>query len=201
MSAAVETLVFDLGNVIVAHDNDLLSRTIASRCSAPDALKRLQTGIAHDRRFGTGAASIDVLHRELVDQLGYSRDYSLFLDDWCCHFALDSLMLMAVQALSRKYRVMIFSNTNDPHWRYCVGLSNGILGEIEAHLSHEMGVVKPDVFAFQTLAKRAGIKPKSALFFDDRADNVEGALASGFQAEIFTTREHFMTQMARYNIR
>jgi putative hydrolase of the HAD superfamily len=196
----IDTLVFDLGNVIVAHDNDHLSATLAARCTAPDALAVLQSGIAHDRRYGTGEASIADLHTELVERLGYRADYENFLDDWCCHFALDSLMLTAVKALSARYKVMIFSNTNAPHWDYCVGLSNGILSEIEAHLSHEMGVVKPDVSSFETLARRAKITPAKSLFFDDRADNIDGARAAGFLAELFVDRRTFMTDLARHGI-
>ncbi len=200
-AVAIESLVFDLGNVIVAHDNDLLHQTIAKSCSAHDAHARLAYGFAHDRRYGTGQASIEQLHHALVSELGYARDYDRFLDDWCCHFALDSLMLMAVNALRRRYRVMIFSNTNAPHWDYCNGLSNGILAEMESYLSHELGVVKPDVSAFELVARRAKIKPANSLFFDDREDNVDGARAAGFRAEVFTTRENFMRQLAQYGIR
>lgn len=194
----IDTLVFDLGGVIVAHDNGLLARTLAQGCGAPDAQARLTDGFVHDRLYGTGEKPISDLHARLQSELGYRHDYGRFLEDWCCHFALDSLMLTAFGALAARYRVVIFSNTNAPHWDFVDGLSGGVLKQHEAYLSHEIGQVKPDVSAFQLVADRAGFEPARALFFDDRADNIDGAKAAGWNAELFTDRASFMTALKAY---
>ena len=194
----IDTLVFDLGGVIVAHDNDLLARTLAQGCASPDAGSRLSDGFVHDRLYGTGEKPISDLHAKLQSELSYRHDYERFLDDWCCHFGLDSLMLAAFEALAARYRVLIFSNTNAPHWDYVDALSGGVLKQHEAYLSHEIGQVKPDVTAFQAVADRAGFDPARALFFDDRADNIEGAKAAGWNGEIFTDRASFMAALKTY---
>jgi putative hydrolase of the HAD superfamily len=194
----IDTLVFDLGGVIVAHDNGLLARTLAQGCADPEARQKLSDGFVHDRAYGTGERPISDLHARLQTELSYRHDYDRFLDDWCCHFALDSLMLTAFTALAARYRVMIFSNTNAPHWDYVDGLTGGLLKQHEAYLSHEIGHVKPDVIAFEFVAKSAGFDPARALFFDDRADNIQGAKAAGWNGEIFTDRAGFMTALKNY---
>lgn len=47
-------------------------------------------------------------------------------------------------------------------------------------------MVKPHVPIFELAARRFGIVPGQALFIDDRADNIEGAIAVGYQGHHFT---------------
>jgi FMN phosphatase YigB (HAD superfamily) len=186
-SSPFDALVFDLGGVIVPHDNEVLHQRLVARCRAPDASERLRQ-IAHAERFGTGEGSIADLHQLMVDDLGYAGDWPRFVEDWNCHLSLDPAMLSYVQQLAQANRVMIFSNTNQQHWEHAIAMSDGVLGRYEAYLSHEIGQLKPSVRSFQVVAEKAGIRPERSLFIDDRADNVEGARKAGFQAEVFTSQ-------------
>ena len=137
-----DALIFDLGGVIVPHDNSVLRRRLASRCSAPDAADWLAREEG-DERIGTGEMAIADLHRRLADEIGYGGDWPTFLDDWCCHLELDHDMLGFVERLADANRVMLFSNTNQAHWDSQVAASDGRLARLEPYLSHELGVVKP----------------------------------------------------------
>lgn len=106
-------------------------------------------------------------------------------------------MLRFAEALAAKNRVIIFSNTNAEHWEFLVRESNGRLAEFEAYLSHEISRRKPSVEAFLHVARAAGIDPGRSIFFDDRRDNVEGARAAGFQAEMFIDEAHLCERLAR----
>ena len=186
-SSPFQAMVFDLGGVIIPHDNAFLHERLVAGCSAPDASDRLRT-IAHAERFGNGESSISDLHALLVRDLGYAGDWPRFVQDWNCHLSIDLAMLAYVEQLARANRVMIFSNTNREHWDHAVAMSGGALGRYEAYLSHEIGQLKPSIRSFQTVADMAGIEPGRSLFIDDRADNVDGARRAGFQAEVFTTQ-------------
>lgn len=185
MSAPFQALVFDLGGVIVPHDNEFLHRRLVSRCTAHDASARLRT-LAHDARFGTGQRSIADLHQQLVEEAGYAGDWDLFVGDWSCHLSVDASMLAFVEKLSANNRVIIFSNTNQEHWDHLQTLTGGALGRYEAYLSHEIGQLKPSVQSFHTVAAKAGIEPGRSFFVDDVAANVDGARQAGFNAEVFT---------------
>jgi FMN phosphatase YigB (HAD superfamily) len=187
MAKPIENLVFDLGNVIVPHDNEVLHARVLSRCTAPDASARLRR-ISHDRRYGNGEKSIPELHQVLVGELGYAGDWPTFVGDWSCHLSLDADMLAFVEQLAQRHRVMIFSNTNQQHWERALEMSDGRLGRIEAYLSHEIGDLKPAVSSFLTVARLAKIDPARSIFFDDVPDNVAAARQAGFQAEVFTTQ-------------
>lgn len=174
--------------MIVAHDNAVLGARLASRC-APGTTSDAVAAIAQRDAFATGEASIVQLHASLTESLGYVGDWGTFSRDWCCHLAVDPSMLDFVERLGRAHRVLLFSNTNDVHWDFLVEASDGRLAAFEAYLSHEIGQLKPSTQSFIQVARAAGIEPARSIFFDDRADNVEGARAAGFQAEVFTSQE------------
>jgi len=181
---AYDALIFDLGGVIVPHDNAVLRDRLASRCSAPHAADWL-IDAEGDERIGTGELTIPELHRRLVEEIGYGGDWATFANDWCSHLKLDHAMLDLVERLAAANRVMLFSNTNQAHWDSQVAASDGRLARLEAYLSHEIGAVKPHVAAFELVARLAAVEPGRCLFIDDRLDNVEAAREAGFHAELF----------------
>lgn len=187
MPKSFDTLIFDLGNVIIPHDNEVLRQRLVSRCTAPDAGERMNR-IAHERRYGTGEATTADLHQRLTEELGYTGDWPTFVGDWSCHLTLDADMLTFVEQLAKQHRVLIFSNTNAEHWAHAMALSEGRLGAFEPYLSHEIGDLKPSISAFNIVAEKAGLDPARSIFFDDLPDNVAAARKAGFQAEVFTTQ-------------
>ena len=188
----VDTIVFDVGGVLLAHDNELLFRTLASRCISPAALDLIRAE-AHDERYGTGALSITDLHERLSSELGYTSDWAGFAEDFCCHFTIWPEMIGLADRLAASNRFILFSNTNEVHRLH----QRGIFERYEAYVSHELGLVKPDIAAFEKVASLARIDPARSIFVDDRADNVEGARQAGFIAHQFTaqpTLEQFLCE-------
>ncbi|HZB90517.1 MAG TPA: HAD-IA family hydrolase [Stellaceae bacterium] len=188
--AAFAALVFDLGGVIVPHDNEQLYRALAARCR-PAPPPAAIAAAARDPGYERGQLPIAHLHRRLVAEFGYAGEWEAFAADWCCHLAIDWAMLAYVERLAAARRVLLFSNTNHEHWQHLLELSDGRLGSFEAHLSHEIGDAKPALSAFRRVAARAGIDPARSLFVDDRPENVAAARQAGFAAEVFTDQAAF----------
>lgn len=60
------TFIFDVGGVLVRHDNGVMYDRLAARCADPaTARTKLADGV-HDRIVGTGRISIPDLHGRLV---------------------------------------------------------------------------------------------------------------------------------------
>ncbi|MFQ6198913.1 HAD-IA family hydrolase [Streptomyces sp. NPDC000405] len=51
--------------------------------------------------------------------------------------------------------------------------------------SHETGIEKPDLRAFEAACAGLEVRPESCLFIDDVAANIEAARAAGMQAHLF----------------
>jgi len=67
----------------------------------------------------------------------------------------------------------------------------------EVTFSYELGVVKPHAGIYESALRGLRVKPSEALFLDDRPSNVEGALAVGLPAELFTSWEDFLAEGPR----
>ncbi len=180
----IEAVVFDLGGVIVGHDDAAMIDALTARCAAPWTASDVAR-LAGAPRWATGAP-VRELHDLLRADAGYAGDWPRFVEDWCSHLKLDPAMLDFVEALAARGRVMIFSNTNAEHWSFFLEVSGRRLAHLEAHLSHEIGHLKPDARAYRAVVARAGTAPGKLLFFDDKIANVAAARREGFQAEVFT---------------
>ncbi len=64
-----QALVFDLGGVIVPHDNAVLYARLASRCEAAWPAERISNLVRHGR-WGAGAP-ISSLQDAVIEQAGY----------------------------------------------------------------------------------------------------------------------------------
>ena len=196
-SAPFDAIVFDLGGVIVGHDNAVMVERVASRCRAtPREVSRLMR-----RKDWNAGAPIEELHGELKEELAYAGDFDQFAADFCCHLVVDPSMLALAQRLAAQQRVMIFSNTNQVHWDFLVAETGGELAAFEAYLSHELRRAKPAVEAFRLVAEQAAIDPGRSIFFDDVAENVEGARAAGFQAEVFSGEEPLRALLSKRGVK
>jgi FMN phosphatase YigB (HAD superfamily) len=189
-----EALVFDVGGVIITHDDNMLQRRLAERCATPDALEGVRS-VLQDVRIYTGEMPVAEVHRSLQRKLGYSLDWDSFVNDWSSHFGVNGPMLDLVRDLALSNRVILFPNTNREHWTKVRDLTAGVLDQFESYLSYQIGEAKPSLSSFRTVASRAHISPAHSLFIDDRTDNVEAARHVGFRAEIFvgkTTLEQYL---------
>jgi FMN phosphatase YigB (HAD superfamily) len=93
-----------------------------------------------------------------------------------------------LQQIGRRYRIFLFSNTNQVHYdafleqfRKDTGLPelNGLFEK--AYYSHELGLRKPHPASFLHILQEQGLAADETLFIDDTFKNIEGAKAAGLQ--------------------
>jgi putative hydrolase of the HAD superfamily len=67
--------------------------------------------------------------------------------------------------------------------------------------SYELKVAKPEAGIYRDAIRGVAVPPSEALFLDDKAENVEGALAVGLQAELYSSWEAFRAEASeRYKL-
>jgi putative hydrolase of the HAD superfamily len=64
--------------------------------------------------------------------------------------------------------------------------------------SHEIGIEKPDLRAFEAACASLNVRPEDCLFIDDVAVNVEAARAAGMQAHLFEDNVRTITRIAAH---
>ena len=98
------------------------------------------------------------------------------------------------------HRLGVLSNTCAAHWNYCLPRYT-LLRKFEVYaLSFEIGAMKPDPTTYRAAADLAGAAPEEIFFTDDRPENVEAALAAGYDAVPFTTAARLADDLRRRGV-
>jgi HAD superfamily hydrolase (TIGR01549 family) len=180
-----DALLFDLGRVVLDID---FGKTLAcwaghagcevahlvGRFSRDDIYRRHETGDISDAEFFEGLRS----------SLGVKLSDAQFLEGWNAIFAGEMPGIAALLArAAARVPLYAFSNTNNAHVEHFSLEYAGVLGHFrEIFLSSAIGLRKPDAAAYDHVVKAIGVDPERIVFFDDLAENIEGAKACGLTA-------------------
>lgn len=183
-SNELQAILFDLGGVLVEWDGiqPLLDIT-DNRLSAEEArlfwldspaVRRFETGRCTENEFAEAAA------RELQIDLSPAEFIAQFTS-W------DRGLLPGAQQLVDRLKPQItlycLSNNNPIHWAlpHIRQLTSAF---DKTFVSFEMGLMKPDVAAFESVAKRIEEPVERVLFLDDNPECVAAAREVGFLARV-----------------
>jgi putative hydrolase of the HAD superfamily len=183
--AAVEALLFDLGNVLIEVD---FGRAISEWAKAANAAEERiapcfgpdEAYCAHER----GELSEVQYFASLRKSLGINLSDAQFLSGWNAIFGepIDGMESL-VRGLSRRLPLYAFSNTNRAHRTHWEPRYRALLAPFrEVICSCDIGTRKPAADAFMKIAERIGVAPSRIGFFDDLEENVAGARAAGLRA-------------------
>jgi len=85
------------------------------------------------------------------------------------------------------HRVVVLSNTNRLHTTFWPDQYPEIRAAADQiYLSQEMGMRKPEARIYQQVLALEGFNAADAVFFDDNADNIEGANQLGITSILVT---------------
>ncbi len=196
----VPTFIFDLGGVLIRHDNELLFDRLAARCADPRAARPHMEQALASEDIGAGRLSVEDLHAQLAADHGFAETYSDFLDIWSSHFSPEPGMEPFVKALAERYRVVIFSNTNAAHIDHIKERYPVLAHAHAVYLSYELGLLKPYAEAFKKVLELEGRRPEECVFIDDRADNTAAAAALGIRTVTFTDEAALKAAVAEYGV-
>jgi putative hydrolase of the HAD superfamily len=200
MASPEPILIFDLGGVLVRHDNEALFDRLAACCADPASARAQLSACLDDRGLGTGTIGVDALHARLAAKLGFKETFSRFLELWSSHFSEEPGMEDVVKNLAKRHRTILFSNTNAPHIDH-IRANYPVFGHVHAaYLSYELGLVKPDVAAYQRVLDLEGCLARDCIFIDDRAENTAAAASLGIRTVTYLGRDAFMAGMTRFGV-
>jgi putative hydrolase of the HAD superfamily len=191
-------LIFDLGNVIIRHDDDLLFKGLSGACANPSTALRLLRDIF--RKGGADLMSTNLFFESIRHKIGYTGDYDHFQSIWCSHFSRDPAMEELVAALAAKYQLVILSNTNDAHWKFLTGSYDVLKVPRALYTSFELGMEKPSLEIYEYVLKAEHRTAEETIFVDDRQQNVDGARAAGIHGILFTGREALIRDLAELGV-
>ncbi len=195
--STIKLVCFDLGGVMIRicrtwnEGCKAAGVTIKNAVSSEDLIVRRlkahhlhQIGQLNDTAFFKQLA-------EATDNI-YTPDEARLIHDAWLLGEYPGMNRIAEQLLaSPSIQTGVLSNTNHRHWDAMFGPDNTPSAAFptpgrfqHVHASHLLGLAKPDPAIYRRFEKLTGFSGAQIMFFDDLEDNVQSALAQGWQARL-----------------
>lgn len=190
---ATDALLFDLGRVVLDID---FSKTLAcwaghAGCEPADLAGRFAQNDIY-KRHEKGEIEDAEFFAALRMSLGIEVTDGQFLEGWNALFTGEMPDIANLLARASQHMPLYaFSNTNRSHVAHFSRAFPDALSHFrEMFLSSTIGLRKPDAAAYDHVVKAIGVPAERIVFFDDLAENIEGARARGLTAvHVTSTRD------------
>lgn len=185
--SAFDTMIFDLGEVIIPWDPRRLYRKLIPD---PGVMERFLAEVCSpewNARQDAGRTLAAGTEERIAVYPRYEPWIRAFYDRWSEMLGdvIEGSVELVRDAKANGYRVLALSNWSAETFPLARPLYP-VLEEFEGIVvSGQEGLIKPDPEIYRLLCERYGVTPERAVFIDDSPRNVEGAQAVGMRGILF----------------
>lgn len=193
----IKTIIFDLGRVIIPFDFQRGYDRMAPLCgySALEIPERLRNGDLVTR-FESGQIEPEAFVAEFSNVLNLNISFPEFCDIWSSIFLPETLIPEEMlQALSRRYRLLLLSNTNAIHWEMVKEHYPALRHFHDKILSFRVGALKPSPRIYEEALRSANAQPEECFYTDDIPAYVQGAKQHGIDAVQFQSADQIAKEL------
>jgi len=190
-------VIFDFGGVFMKTlDHEPRLRWDRRLNLPPGSVERTVHGSESWRQAQLGLLSLTDYWADVAQQLGITSDETLQLaNDFYSGDQLDTeLVALAQQLRADGFAVALLSNDSPALLNKLQGLAIDSLFD-PLVISAQIGIIKPDLRAYQTVLDRLGRPASETIFIDDMPANIAGALALGIHGIHYTTTAALRTAL------
>ena len=203
----IEFVYFDLGNILVTFDPMISCENVAKLFSTTvDEANAAVYGSGLEDRYEHGEVSEAEFLAGVAEALGKSpSNVSLqaFIDAIGNMFQpIESMQQIIKQVRDAGYRIGVLSNTCFAHWDWVRRQNWPVMeGPFEVKiLSYEIGSMKPDAKIYEAAERQAAVAPEKLLFVDDKQENIDAAIARGWNAGQCFGGESLVAQLKHFGV-
>lgn len=193
---AVGAVVFDIGNVLIEWQPERFYDRVIGEKRRRAIFETVDLHKMNDR-VDRGENFRDVIYETAEQYREIQDDIRMWHDNW---------IEMASPAIEHSVRLMralqangvpVFALTNFGVESFAYAQTKyDFLNEFDrAYVSGHMKVIKPDADIYVQLEADCGIAPERLLFTDDRQENIEAAIARGWQGHLFEGPEGWAARL------
>lgn len=193
----IDTVIFDVGRVLVDWDPRLLYRQLLpNEAEVERFLTEIcppEWNLAQDlgRSWAEGVAIQSAKHPDYANLIAaWDTRWHETLPD-----ALWDTVALFEQLEARGVPLYGLTNFSREKWPETVARFPFLARFRDVVVSGEVGMIKPDPRIYTHLLTRNGLAPSQCLFIDDSIKNVEGARAVGLVAHHFTGAEGLAAEL------
>ena len=179
----IKCLIFDLGNVIINYDEDGMLSGLAIASGKPlSYVKKYHEFSSLRKSFERGELSGKEFYKKIASGLSLKISFNEFKKIYCGYFTLNRKVADAIKKLSKKYRLILLSNTDELHFG-CIKGKFKIINEFNDYvLSYKVRMRKPNPLIFIEAIKKSKTYPWNCIYFDDIPEFVWMARLFGIKA-------------------
>ena len=194
--AMIDTVIFDMGGVLVNLDWDSVCARLKEQSSLEAcAVRREVINGPIVRSTMLGLISSRGYHQALCEKLAAGLSYDEFVDIWNSLLSTNEAIVSIVERLKPNHRLVLGSNTDAIHFTSAIERFP-VLEVFERYfVSYKMGLLKPDPAFFDHVLQRLDTPASNCLFIDDRAENVASARSVGMIGLEFTISEKLRSDL------
>ena len=194
-----ETVVFDLGKVLVDFDYDIAIRRFAEQSDVSlEAIRQLVATSPLQNEFEKGRISTEEFFEAVNQGAGFRGSLEDFVEIFADIFSPMELMIGFHGELIRKgIPTCVFSNTNEIATRHIRERFPFFSRFDQFVLSHEHGAMKPEAALYEVVEEQTGRAGGELLYIDDLPENVETGRVRGWQV-IQQKNEQFTITQAKH---
>lgn len=198
----IKVIIFDIGGVILTHAKTITPELIAKTYNIPLKVATREYQTVRES-WRTGKITYQQFFQQLKDLYGVKESLdeieAAYLRAYKEIAGIDKEMIALVAQLRKLYKVVALTNTVDIHARY--NEERGLFRYFDqVYISHKIGVIKPDPWAFQFVTDDLHVQPSECLFIDDKEENIAAARTFGMQTYHFIYTKTFETFLQKEHI-
>ena len=180
----IETIVFDIGNVILYFDFKEMSKNFTDNEEIQQFLYENVYNSPEWCMYGlmdTGYFSIDEITSIIQDRTNNKHDQLIkdIMSNYNKYMVINDNIIELVKKLRQKYKIYLLSNINDK----CLEVvkNSELLENVDGYiLSSEVHKIKPYTGIFKELINKFDLDVSKTLYIDDNANNIKTGEELGF---------------------
>lgn len=184
----IETIVCDMGNVLVHFSHERMCAQIGALCGHTAGQIRevlMNSGLNAD--FERGFLNPEDMQQRLSQIVGQELEIHALALAYADIFTLNEPMLPLLDTLrDRGHRLVLLSNTSVWHFDFIWERFPILQRFDECVVSYKVGAIKPEAAIFHAVVSALQCVPERAFYTDDIADYVRIGREHGLQADVFT---------------
>ncbi len=198
-----KAIIFDLGNTVFNIDFNEALEYWAKVSHVPVAqIKEKYYYDTQQRVFEQGKLSESAFALHINKMLGINLSFEEFEKGWNSIF-LDYVynIQQLIEGLKGNYTLAVLSNTNLTHAKFWNKKYQPVIEQFEfVFLSHEMGMIKPNLDIYEEVASQLQIAFNEMVFIDDKEENIKAAKSLGIAGICITSSQQAFIELNKFGV-
>ena len=175
-------IVFDLGNVLIPFDYNILINKINNIESGlgNKFIDFYKSNYSIHRKFEKGLVPEEEFIDKMLEVINYKIDAEVFCNIYADIFILNKEVASLLPILKKNYELYLLSNTDSIHQKFGWQQYNFLDHFNKLILSHEVGAVKPEEKIYRAVEEASEYLSREHIFIDDIEEYVEAAKGLGW---------------------